>query len=171
MPVAVANKKLSKIHFWAELLDAKYSCCCMFRFGIESIIGLIPIIGDFAGVIASLMLVACIRRHFELPAFIVTQMFINVAIDFVVGLVPILGDIVDMFFKANMRNHSLVKKYVEERQREAAHAQMEAGAANGYKPPQHPHSASSYIPHVSLQPGAKRTVARAALKKLVQNKA
>ncbi|KAJ2568767.1 molecular chaperone [Coemansia sp. RSA 1813] len=130
----------------------------MFRFGIEPLIGIIPIIGDFAGVVASLMLVACIRGHFDLPASIVTQMFINVAIDFAVGLVPILGDIVDMMFKANMRNYNLAKQYVEEKQREAATMHnLEGGMANGYKPPQHPQTAASYVPHVPLQPGAKRT--------------
>ncbi|KAJ2558957.1 molecular chaperone [Coemansia sp. RSA 1933] len=136
----------------------------MFRFGLESLIGIIPIIGDFAGVVAALILISCIRKHFDLPAFIVTQMFINIAIDFAVGLVPILGDIVDMLFKANMRNYSLVKDYVEKRQGEAAAMQLEAGMANGYIPPQHPHTAASYIPHVTLQPGAKTTVAKAALK-------
>ncbi|KAJ1764891.1 molecular chaperone, partial [Coemansia sp. RSA 1843] len=133
------------------------------------LIGIIPIIGDFAGVVASLMLVACIRGHFDLPASIVTQMFINVAIDFAVGLVPILGDIVDMMFKANMRNYNLAKQYVEEKQREAATMHnLEGGMANGYKPPQHPQTAASYVPHVPLQPGAKRTVAKAAIKKFMQ---
>ncbi|KAJ2586231.1 hypothetical protein EV177_009802 [Coemansia sp. RSA 1804] len=154
------------------MMDSKFTCCCMFKFGLESLIGLIPIIGDFAGVIASLMLVACIRRQFELPAFIVSQMFINIALDFGVGLIPILGDIVDVMFKANMRNYNLVQKYVKDKQMEATtmHNNLEAGMANGYRPPRHPQTAASYIPHVPLQVGAKRTVAKAAVKKFVQSR-
>ncbi|PIA14796.1 hypothetical protein COEREDRAFT_30875, partial [Coemansia reversa NRRL 1564] len=82
------------------------------RFGVDSLIGLIPIIGDFAGVVLALLYVSMICKQFQTPASIKTQMFINVAIDFVVGLVPILGDIIDIMFKANMRNHRLIEKYV-----------------------------------------------------------
>ncbi|KAJ2793734.1 hypothetical protein H4R20_006452, partial [Coemansia guatemalensis] len=113
-----ADKRLEKLRRRAKFLDAAMyvPCTCKrVRFGVDSLIGLVPVIGDFAGIVLALLYVSMICREFHTPASIKSQMFINVAIDFVVGLVPILGDIIDIMFKANMRNHRLIEKYVVER--------------------------------------------------------
>ncbi|KAJ1899358.1 hypothetical protein LPJ66_002164 [Kickxella alabastrina] len=118
---AEVDKRLKSLRRRASWLDSKFSCCCgLFRFGMESLIGLIPVIGDFVGIFLALSFMNTIRRRFNVPASLVSQMTINIAIDFCVGLVPILGDIIDVMFKANMRNYELVEKYVTEQRKAAA---------------------------------------------------
>ncbi|KAJ1809123.1 hypothetical protein LPJ56_004585, partial [Coemansia sp. RSA 2599] len=109
---AEVNVRLYRLKRRANWLDSQFSCCCgMLRFGVESLIGLIPVIGDFAGIFLAITYMNTVRRKFDIPPSIVSQMTINIAIDFCVGLVPLLGDLLDVFFKANMRNYMLVEKY------------------------------------------------------------
>ncbi|KAJ2706845.1 hypothetical protein FB645_001293 [Coemansia sp. IMI 203386] len=128
----VVEKRLKELHNRAKWLDSKFSCCCgLLRFGIESLIGLIPVIGDFAGVLLAISFMNTIRRRFDVPPSIVSQMTINIAIDFCVGLVPLLGDLIDTFFKANMRNYMLVEKYVEKQRKSGHDLEMGQRSENG----------------------------------------
>ncbi|KAI8318947.1 hypothetical protein GQ54DRAFT_250605, partial [Martensiomyces pterosporus] len=114
LPQTEVDTRLKSLRRRARFLDSQFSCCCgLFRFGVEAVIGLIPVIGDFAGVFLALTYMNTIRRKFDVPPSLVSQMMFNIAIDFVVGLVPLLGDIVDMMFKANMRNYRLVEEHVQ----------------------------------------------------------
>ncbi|KAJ1997271.1 hypothetical protein GGI06_006535 [Coemansia sp. S85] len=131
----------------------------MLRFGVESLVGLIPVIGDFAGVFLAVTYMNTIRRRFDVPPSIVSQMTINIAIDFCVGLVPILGDLVDTIFKANMRNYALVETYVVQQRKAAAAQDLEAGHGNGGGV-QEPRP--GYFPDVPLHFNAK-TAAKTAI--------
>lgn len=42
-------------------------------------------------------------------------MLLNVALDFIVGLVPWIGDILDVFYKSNQYNLSILSVSVEKR--------------------------------------------------------
>jgi len=44
---------------------------------------------------------------------IIARMLLNLAVDAVLGLVPFLGDIIDVGFKANLRNLDLLAERVE----------------------------------------------------------
>ncbi|TGE85803.1 DUF4112 domain-containing protein [Pseudoalteromonas sp. KS88] len=85
-----------------------------FKFGIEALIGIIPGIGDAAGLILSSYVLFEAQRlgvGWRVKSRIIT----NMLIDFFVGLIPIVGDIFDAFFKANTRNTQLLKRYLHER--------------------------------------------------------
>ncbi|MDQ2042406.1 DUF4112 domain-containing protein [Pseudoalteromonas sp. 20-92] len=82
-----------------------------FNIGLEAVIGLIPVIGDAAGLILSSYVLIEAQR-LGVSKRIKTKMFINMLIDFVGGLVPFFGDIFDAFFKANTRNTQLLKKHL-----------------------------------------------------------
>ncbi|KAI9501239.1 hypothetical protein GGI25_000542 [Coemansia spiralis] len=171
MPRKTVDKKLKKLRRHAKWLDARFKCCyCIpLRFGVESLVGLIPVIGDFAGIIMALLFMSSVRHEFNIPANIASQMMINIALDFAVGLIPIIGDLADMAFKANQRNYNLIEQYVEEKQAEAAatHALEMNMATNNvqHNPPQHPHAgAASYFPQIALRPGAKTKMAQTAIK-------
>ncbi|KAJ2895077.1 hypothetical protein GGI21_000829 [Coemansia aciculifera] len=148
---AEVDKRLKALHRRAKWLDSQFSCCCgLLRFGIESLIGLIPIIGDFAGVFLAVTYMNTVRRRFNVPPGIVSQMTVNIAIDFFVGLVPILGDFIDTLFKANLRNYVLVEKYVHQQRSAAAQGQdLEEGGSG--KQEQRP----GYFPDLPLRPNVK----------------
>ena len=80
------------------------------RFGLDAIIGLIPGIGDISTpIFAGLLLLQGVRMR--LPIVVQTRMVLNAAIDMLVGFVPILGDLVDIGFKANLRNLALLERH------------------------------------------------------------
>ncbi|KAJ2753082.1 hypothetical protein GGI19_003383 [Coemansia pectinata] len=154
---AEVDKRLKALHRRARWLDSRFSCFCgMLRFGVESLIGLIPIIGDFAGVFLAVTYMNTIRRRFDVPPSIVSQMTINIAIDFCVGLVPILGDLVDTLFKANMRNYALVENYVLQ-QRKAAQ-DLEVGGGECVQEPR-----PGYFPDLPLRLNAKAAAKTAVM--------
>ena len=80
------------------------------RFGLDAIVGLIPGIGDISTpVFAALLLLQGVRMR--LPIVVQARMVLNAAIDMLVGFVPILGDLVDIGFKANLRNLALLERH------------------------------------------------------------
>jgi len=82
-----------------------------FRFGLSPLIGLVPGIGDFAGLILSLY-VLYEARKVGTPGNIQRKMIRIMLIDFVGGLVPVFGDAFDAIYKANTKNTLLLKKYL-----------------------------------------------------------
>ena len=74
------------------------------RFGADSVVGLIPGIGDAGGAVIALWIVNEARR-LGMPN---AKILGNVGIDVAVGSVPLLGDIFDVVFKANRRNLDLI---------------------------------------------------------------
>lgn len=82
-----------------------------FRFGLSPLIGLIPGIGDFAGLILS-MYVLYEARKIGAPANIQRKMIRIMFIEFVGGLIPVFGDAFDAVYKANTKNTALLKNYL-----------------------------------------------------------
>lgn len=80
------------------------------RFGLDAIIGLIPGIGDISTpIFAGLLLLQGVRMR--LPFVVQARMVLNAAIDMLLGFVPVLGDLVDIGFKANLRNLALLERH------------------------------------------------------------
>ncbi len=89
-------KKLS------ETLDTKFKIGPI-RFGLDSLIGFVPGIGD---VISSLLSLYIVFRAFMsgLDVVIIFRMLVNVLIDTVIGSIPLVGDVFDIFWKSNQKN-------------------------------------------------------------------
>ncbi|KAB2680268.1 MULTISPECIES: DUF4112 domain-containing protein [Hyphomicrobiales] len=75
--------------------------------GADSVLGLIPGIGDFGAAAVSLFIVNEARR-LGVPKETLFRMLVNVGFDTVAGSVPVLGDVFDVYFKSNRRNLQLV---------------------------------------------------------------
>lgn len=83
-----------------------------FRFGLDSIIGLIPGVGDVAGfAIGAAILYESVR--IGVPRAVVGKMLGNAALDALGGLVPGLGDLFDFAFKSNRRNARLLTEHLD----------------------------------------------------------
>jgi hypothetical protein len=102
---------LDALRRWAVLLDSIFRVPgTNIRFGLDAIVGLIPGIGDISTpVFAALLLLQAVRMR--LPLVVQARMVLNAAIDMLVGLVPILGDLVDVGWKANLRNLALLERH------------------------------------------------------------
>jgi hypothetical protein len=85
-----------------------------FSFGADSVIGLIPGVGDFAGAAISLYIVNEARR-LGVPNDKLLKMLLNIGFDTAAGSVPLVGDLFDVYFKSNRRNLELVLDHLRSR--------------------------------------------------------
>jgi len=83
------------------------------RFGLDSLIGLVPGVGDLVSFFISGYMVSIAVKK-GASGFVQARMLFNIVIDAVVGAVPILGDIFDVAFKANQRNMKLLQQHYGE---------------------------------------------------------
>jgi hypothetical protein len=82
-----------------------------FRFGFNSIVGLLPVGGDVALGAVSLYIVYEAAK-IGVPRPLLARMVANVALEVVGGSVPILGDLFDVILKANLRNLAIIEHHV-----------------------------------------------------------
>jgi hypothetical protein len=80
------------------------------RFGLDPIIGLIPGLGDAASAIISTLALIHAARY-RLPKILLVRMALNILINELVGIIPGLGDAFSFWFKSNVRNYELVRRY------------------------------------------------------------
>ena len=83
-----------------------------FKFGIDPLIGFIPVAGDGVSlVVSSLVVMLAVRHGVDFSTLL--KMIGNVILDFLVGSIPVLGNIFDFGFKANRRNFLLLEKFYQ----------------------------------------------------------
>jgi hypothetical protein len=79
------------------------------KFGLDSLIGLIPNVGDMATSLVSFyILVAGVR--YGVPKITLLRMAFNIGLDYVVGVIPFVGDAFDFVWKANKQNMDLIRE-------------------------------------------------------------
>ena len=79
------------------------------RFGLDSLIGLVPNVGDAATSLVSFyILIAGVR--YGVPKITLLRMAFNIGLDYVVGTIPFLGDAFDFFWKSNKQNMDLIRE-------------------------------------------------------------
>ncbi|KUF11949.1 DUF4112 domain-containing protein [Pseudoponticoccus marisrubri] len=82
--------------------------------GWDSIIGLVPGVGD-ALALAPAAYILKLAHDSGASRPLLARMAGNVGLDWLIGLVPLLGDVLDVGFKANLRNAALLRAHVEAR--------------------------------------------------------
>ena len=85
-----------------------------FRFGLNSLIGLAPGIGDTVLTAISLWIV-WEARALGVPSHKLARMLGNVGIEAAMGAIPLLGDAMDVVFKANLRNLAIIDQHFASR--------------------------------------------------------
>lgn len=107
-PTPVSDEALDQL---ATVLDELFHIPgTRIRFGLDTLIGLIPGIGDaISGLVSSFIIVTAHQRG--LPKVTLARMAGNVLIDSLIGSVPLLGDLFDVGWKANRRNVNLLKAH------------------------------------------------------------
>jgi hypothetical protein len=111
------EQRMARLDALAKLLDVAFILPgTNIRYGIDGLIGLIPIVGDLITTAISLWLVRE-ARALGAPWHVTARMLGNVALDGVVGLVPIAGDAFDVMFRANIRNVRLLRRWMDKQPR------------------------------------------------------
>jgi hypothetical protein len=105
---------LKQVNDLAWLLDNSIHIPLInYRIGLDAIIGLIPGLGDVAGLLLSSIIVLQAVR-LGVPRATLARLVLNIAIEAGVGIIPIVGDLFDARFKANALNVQLINQAVNE---------------------------------------------------------
>ena len=86
------------------------------RFGLDAILGLVPVAGDTVSAASSAYLIWLAHR-IGADATLKRRMVGNVFVDYLIGLVPVIGNVGDVFFKANTRNLRLLREHLQRKGR------------------------------------------------------
>lgn len=113
LSAAERARKLARLQRIARTMDKAWGIpFTRWRFGMDSVLGLVPGAGDAVNLVVGIYTLHLARQLGAPPALLV-KMAANTGIDFGVGSVPVIGDILDLFFKSNVRNVKLLTDYLE----------------------------------------------------------
>jgi len=82
------------------------------RVGMDSLIGLVPVVGDIATAAMGAWIV-WEARNLGLSKWQLTRMAANVGVDTLVGAIPFAGDIFDFLYKSNTKNLRIIRKHLD----------------------------------------------------------
>jgi hypothetical protein len=110
-----AEQRLQRERQWVgpvtALLDTRFRIPFTdIRFGIDPILGLLPVAGDLVSAIITAVLIIVYVR-LGIPNRIAVRMVANLLIDLIIGSIPVLGSVFDVVFKANWKNKQLANAY------------------------------------------------------------
>jgi hypothetical protein len=108
LPPGTTRRDIDDLIQLARLLDNAFVIPGIkVRFGLDSILGLVPGAGDAIGALLSLYIMGR-AKQLGAPDKLIARMGVNVAIDTVLGAVPLFGDLFDVAYKANVKNVRLL---------------------------------------------------------------
>lgn len=85
-------------------------------FGLDALLGLIPGVGDtVSSLIGSYIIL--VAHRLGAPTSVLLRMVLNQGIDALIGLIPFAGDLLDIGFKANLKNARLLEETLEDPRR------------------------------------------------------
>lgn len=82
------------------------------RVGLDSIIGLVPVIGDFATAAMGAYII-WEARNLGMSKLHLARMAGNLGIDTLLGAVPLVGDLFDFVWKSNTMNLKMIRKHLD----------------------------------------------------------
>ncbi|GAB5480512.1 MAG: DUF4112 domain-containing protein [Parasphingorhabdus sp.] len=80
--------------------------------GLDSLVGLIPIVGDIVTAVMGAYIV-WEARNLGMSKWQLTRMATNVGIDTALGAIPLAGDVFDFLWRSNTRNLRIVRKHLD----------------------------------------------------------
>lgn len=95
----------------ARIMDSAVTLPILGRVGLDAVLDLIPVVGNFAGAAISLTLIARTLQYGPPPS-LVSRMLSNVLVDVVLGGIPLIGPLADLWWKANDRNAKLMRDFL-----------------------------------------------------------
>ncbi len=82
------------------------------QIGLDSIVGLIPVVGDLITAAMGAWIV-WEARNLGMSKFQLTRMAANIGIDSLVGAVPVVGDLFDFVYRSNSKNLKIIKRHLD----------------------------------------------------------
>ena len=82
------------------------------RVGLDSLVGLVPVVGDLATAAMGAWMV-WEARNLGMSKWQLTRRAGNVGLDTLVGAIPFAGDIFDFLYKSNSKNLRIIRKHLD----------------------------------------------------------
>lgn len=112
LPTTKIAHPLDGVRLLAQLMDRAFVLPgTNIRFGLDSIIGLFPGLGDAVSSLIGLYILS-VATQLGVPKSVLYRMVMNQGVDAALGLVPVVGDVADVAFKAHTRNVALLEQAV-----------------------------------------------------------
>ncbi|SET46243.1 DUF4112 domain-containing protein [Hymenobacter actinosclerus] len=113
-PAFDQDDRLRWVERVSRLLDSQFRVPgTNWRFGLDPLMGLIPVVGGLPSLAISGLLILTMLRH-GASGNLVVRMVFNVVLDTLIGAIPVLGNIFDFAYKANNRNVALLRAHYAE---------------------------------------------------------
>ena len=109
-----ASADVERLRRLEELLDRQFTIAGV-NFGIDSVIGLVPVVGDLITGSFGFYLIQEAKHH-GISKYTFARMYTNWGIDVGVGAAPTVGDSVDIAFKSNTGDLRLLIAHLEKRE-------------------------------------------------------
>ncbi|SNR57957.1 MULTISPECIES: DUF4112 domain-containing protein [Hymenobacter] len=110
-PTFDQDSRLRWVERVSHLLDSQFRVPgTTWRFGLDPIMGLLPVVGGIPSLAVSGILILTMLRH-GASGNLVVRMALNVLLDTIIGAIPIVGNIFDFAYKANDRNVRLLREH------------------------------------------------------------
>ena len=98
------------LEFLSRWMDSQFRVPVLgWRFGLDTVLGLFPGVGDSATAVVSLYILTSAVRY-RVPKITLLRMGLNIGLDWAVGSLPFVGDAFDMWWKSNNRNIELIRQ-------------------------------------------------------------
>jgi hypothetical protein len=111
LPGPTRGRSMDRLRRWSYQLDKAFRVPgTRIRFGWDSIIGLVPGMGDVVTALFSAMILAQAFRS-RVPGVIKVRMLLNTFFDLTLGAIPVAGDLFDIVWKSHIRNFELLEKH------------------------------------------------------------
>ena len=81
-------------------------------FGLDSIIGLVPVLGDVVTAVMGAYMV-WEARNLGMSKWHLIRMTANVGVDTALGAIPLIGDVFDLVWRSNSKNLRIIKKHLD----------------------------------------------------------
>ena len=98
----------------AKIMDSAITLPIIGRVGLDAVLDLVPVFGNFAGAAVSLTLITRTLQYGPPPS-LVSKMLSNVLVDVLLGAIPVIGPLVDIWWKSNDKNAALMKEFLSSR--------------------------------------------------------
>lgn len=83
-----------------------------FRVGLDSMIGLIPVVGDLVAAAMGAWIV-WEARNLGMSRWQLIRMSANIGVDTAIGAIPFVGDAFDLAFRSNSKNLRIIRKHLD----------------------------------------------------------
>lgn len=106
------DNKLASVRAIARVMDTAVELPGGIKLGLDAILGLLPGVGD---TISSAIggYIVMVAAKMGIPRAVVWRMVLNLGVDAVIGLIPFAGDLLDIAWKANVKNVRLLEQALE----------------------------------------------------------